>query len=537
MALFPAERGCSLSCEATLDFARRSPAALANLAAAEVERRVIAAFQSRALRLAKGGSRSTDRISADLVNPADPRKRAPGILATRTWMPAFRLRRSRSGPDRLGEMGHLRCTLRLLVAALAGGADTDCMKPLRRCRRLLSRRRRSGARRSIARDCAWPARRRRRSKPVRRFFHAFFGAAAAGPIRCRRRVLDPCLGLASIACWPGVFGLTAADRLTRRSARSVRAGVFRNCRGQRNLIACCRRILDRRRSSPESPWVCSPRVCCCGRRSRPRGGRARDDERSPSQSAAKSTCSVYAMLDASPVVLALSACVAAAGRPRLDRVHRRAIGAGRWQCASSVSRPGRVQRHSGAYRADADGSTLFRFVLGPLCEEAPRRVRRRGRCRWIAAALVVFRALATIDRIQAPPAIVFQDEKGVNVDLSAFAATWCARSFWATWCQPCRNVQSPSFDRLQARLGLREASKSSRFPSTLGARRGRRLLSRPKSSICRNVDDTRRARSPGPDGHPGHLSLDRQGREASVSRGRSIGRPRCWTAGWISRNE
>lgn len=52
----PQSGGCSLSCEATLDF--RSPllAALANLAAAEVERRVIAAFQSRALRLAKGGS-------------------------------------------------------------------------------------------------------------------------------------------------------------------------------------------------------------------------------------------------------------------------------------------------------------------------------------------------------------------------------------------------------------------------------------------------------------------------------------------------
>ncbi len=48
--------GCLLSCEATLDF--RSPllASLASLAAAEVERRVIAAFQTRALRMAKGGS-------------------------------------------------------------------------------------------------------------------------------------------------------------------------------------------------------------------------------------------------------------------------------------------------------------------------------------------------------------------------------------------------------------------------------------------------------------------------------------------------
>jgi coenzyme Q-binding protein COQ10 len=48
--------GCLLSCEATLDF--RSPllAGVASLVAAEVERRVIAAFQSRALRLAKGGS-------------------------------------------------------------------------------------------------------------------------------------------------------------------------------------------------------------------------------------------------------------------------------------------------------------------------------------------------------------------------------------------------------------------------------------------------------------------------------------------------
>lgn len=52
----PQSGGCSISCEATLDF--RSPllAALASVAAAEIERRVIAAFQSRALRLAKGGS-------------------------------------------------------------------------------------------------------------------------------------------------------------------------------------------------------------------------------------------------------------------------------------------------------------------------------------------------------------------------------------------------------------------------------------------------------------------------------------------------
>ena len=52
----PQGGGCLLSCEATLDF--RSPllAAVASLAAAGIERRVIAAFQSRALRMAKGGS-------------------------------------------------------------------------------------------------------------------------------------------------------------------------------------------------------------------------------------------------------------------------------------------------------------------------------------------------------------------------------------------------------------------------------------------------------------------------------------------------
>lgn len=48
--------GCLLSCEAMFEFDSPLLAAVAGLAAAEVERRVIAAFRFRALRMAKGGS-------------------------------------------------------------------------------------------------------------------------------------------------------------------------------------------------------------------------------------------------------------------------------------------------------------------------------------------------------------------------------------------------------------------------------------------------------------------------------------------------
>ena len=129
------------------------------------------------------------------------------------------------------------------------------------------------------------------------------------------------------------------------------------------------------------------------------------------------------------------------------------------------------------------------------------------------AALVLCPRLATIDR-KAPPAIVFQDEKGANVDLSAFRGNVVLLNFWATWCQPCRN-EMPSFDRLQARLGSRglvvvPVSIDLRgMPAVDDFYRELKIEHLPKY-----VDDTREsAKALGLMGIPATLALDRQGRE------------------------
>jgi thiol-disulfide isomerase/thioredoxin len=119
----------------------------------------------------------------------------------------------------------------------------------------------------------------------------------------------------------------------------------------------------------------------------------------------------------------------------------------------------------------------------------------------------------TIDR-KAPPAIVFEDENGAKVDLSAFRGKVVLLNFWATWCQPCRN-EMPSFDRLQSHLGSRGLAvvpvsiDLKGMPAVDDFYRELNIEHLPKY-----VDDTREsAKALGLMGIPGTLALDRQGRE------------------------
>ncbi len=141
------------------------------------------------------------------------------------------------------------------------------------------------------------------------------------------------------------------------------------------------------------------------------------------------------------------------------------------------------------------------------------------------AALVVVAAIAglvalalrphpaALDR-KAPSAIVFQDESGATVDLSAYRGKVVLLNFWATWCKPCRD-EMPSFDRLQARLGSRGLAvvpvsvDLKGMPAVDDFYRELNIQHLPKY-----VDDTREsAKAIGLMGIPSTLALDRQGRE------------------------
>lgn len=50
------------------------------------------------------------------------------------------------------------------------------------------------------------------------------------------------------------------------------------------------------------------------------------------------------------------------------------------------------------------------------------------------------------------PDLVFQNERGQAVRLSAFRGKVLVLNVWATWCAPCRE-EMPTLDRLQAQLG------------------------------------------------------------------------------------
>ena len=115
---------------------------------------------------------------------------------------------------------------------------------------------------------------------------------------------------------------------------------------------------------------------------------------------------------------------------------------------------------------------------------------------------------------KAPPPILFADETGARVDLSAFRGKVVLLNFWASWCRPCRD-EMPSLDRLQARLGPRGlvvapvAIDLKGLPAVDAFYREFAIAHLPKY-----VDDTREsARAVGLAGVPGTLILDRQGRE------------------------
>jgi thiol-disulfide isomerase/thioredoxin len=129
------------------------------------------------------------------------------------------------------------------------------------------------------------------------------------------------------------------------------------------------------------------------------------------------------------------------------------------------------------------------------------------------AALALLPRPAAIDR-KAPPAIVFQDENGAKVDLSAFRGKVVLLNFWATWCKPCRD-EMPSFDRLQARLGSRGLAvvpvsiDLKGMPAVDDFYRELAI-----QHLAKYVDDTREsAKAVGLMGVPGTLALDRHGRE------------------------
>jgi thiol-disulfide isomerase/thioredoxin len=116
---------------------------------------------------------------------------------------------------------------------------------------------------------------------------------------------------------------------------------------------------------------------------------------------------------------------------------------------------------------------------------------------------------------KSPPAIVFRDESGTSLNLSAFRGKVVLLDFWATWCEPCRK-EMPSFDRLQARLGAKGLAvvpvsiDLKGMPAVEEFYREHGIRNLPKY-----VDDSRdSAKAIGLMGLPGTLAIDRHGREA-----------------------
>ena len=60
--------------------------------------------------------------------------------------------------------------------------------------------------------------------------------------------------------------------------------------------------------------------------------------------------------------------------------------------------------------------------------------------------------LVVSDGPMEPPAIVFTDEDGEEMNLTDFRGTPVAVHFWATWCFPCR-AEMPTMDALQREFG------------------------------------------------------------------------------------
>jgi thiol-disulfide isomerase/thioredoxin len=120
---------------------------------------------------------------------------------------------------------------------------------------------------------------------------------------------------------------------------------------------------------------------------------------------------------------------------------------------------------------------------------------------------------ATPDRKEPPP-LVFQDESGATVDLSAFRGKVVLLDFWASWCKPCRD-EMPTFDRLQERLRSRGLAVVPVSVDLKGMPAVDAFYSELKiRHLPKYVDETRDgAKAVGLMGIPATLALDRNGRE------------------------